>query len=984
MDAALVAWGVFVRALGLCFSVALFSLRSHGQFIALSGARGISPLRELHAAYVGAYGTLGAAARFPSVFWVTGASDAALRVAPWVGIAASLGVVLGVLPPALGIGAAWAIFLSIDMGTSFTGAIFPWDTLLLEAGALGVWLPRVSPLWMSVRATSLPSPLLAFAVRWLLFRVLVGFGKLKFAGARWRDRGYIRGFLINMPIVNPVGFWVHEHLPRALFPVLLGGMFFVELILPWGLFFAGAPRFLSALGISGLMLGIQATGNFGHFNVLTATLALPSLLDAAPAPGAHWTAAPRAETAFLVLYALPASVLYFLANSWVNLGWIAWPNWERIPVVSQIFALLRLVAPLRLVGSYGVFGPTPAPPNRWVPVFEGSVDGQTWTRYEFAFYPSSARARPRFVAPHHPRLDHSLVYDAIGLNGHGPLGILNHGNAFGFSRTPTAARVALRLLEGASPEVRALFGNDPFPEAPPRYVRAVIYSMRPAQRSARKSGAVWRMDPVTVHLPPMGLDGPLWRPGARAESKTWAAEKWRAWIPRAPEELWCEHVYARRAWTVTPPACATAVDEARVWRLVASVRAWTVTAALDASHEEAALSMLEAAHVGPAAAQIGPKDSRVSQAGAAAAFAPGDATADERGADVVTLPEAARATLRLRPAAPAVARRAAALAVSKASLAAAVDVDASSLVFTWRHLPEVVRVARVAKNDEERAADSAALDRVCAPLVRAAERVWWRPAPSSVVLDAEADAYEADALRSGAGNAWADLQRAVVAAASPGDDWRARYRLLAASNTEVRARPGTPQFFRVAGVDFDAPVTDFGDNDDAPGDTGVGAMRNHLRFKLYAQWLLLMGGQSSLGANGAALRILRDDASALESSPLPLLFRALAPTPALSPNAAATEASSFLWGVHDYDSLAAAGEKAWIVAATSKPPSAVPAVSVGPGPAFAELMPRLAAHYMHGLFRPFNEHGHPTSVARVPVFRVDEDGDFFEEAAKGD
>lgn len=969
-----VAWGLFARALAAVFCIALFSLRSNGQLVALSGARGVSPLRELHSAYASAYGTFGAAVRFPSVFWLTGTSDAALRAVPWVGIAASLGVILGVLPPAIGVGASWAIFLSVDVGTSFTGVIFPWDTLLLEAGALGVWLPRVAPLWESVRATSLPSPLLAFAVRWLLFRVLVGFGKLKFSGARWRDRFYIRGFLINMPIVNPVGFWLHVNLPRFIFPALLAGMFLVELILPWGLFFTGVPRFVAALGIIGLMLGIQATGNFGHFNVLTASLALPSLLDSSPPPGADWLAGPRLETAFLVLYVLPASFLYFFANSWVNLGWIAWPNWDRIPVVSEIFAVLRAIAPLRLVGSYGVFGPTPAPPNRWVPVFEGSVDGRTWVRYDFAFYPSSARASPRIVAPHHPRLDHSLVYDAIGLNGHGPLGILNHGNAFGFSRTPTAARVALRLLEGASPEVRALFGNDPFPNTPPRYVRAVIYSMRPAQSAARKSGTVWQMDFVAVHLPPMGLDGPLLRAGARAESKTWALDKWRAWLPRAPEDLWCEHVYARRAWA--SPSRATAADEARVWRLVTSVRAWAVTAALDASHEEAALDIFAAAKVGPAAAQIGRNDSpRATVTGA------DSGSTGTRGADIITLPDAARAALRLRPAASAVARRAAALIVSNVSIDAPVDSDASALVFTWRHLPEVVRVSRAAKNDAERAADSSALDRVCSPLIRAAERVWWRSAPSTAVLDAEADAYEAAALKGGVGNPWTELHRAVVAASLSDDDWRARYRLLAASNVEPRPAPDT-KTARVVGVDFDVPVAEFGDNDDAPGAFGVGAMRNHLRFKLYAQWLLLVGGKSTLGAHGAALCILRDDATVLESAPLPLLFRALAPTHGFSPNTAATEASSFLWALHDYDMIAAAGEKSWIVAATSKPPSARPPVSVSPGPAFAELMPRLAAHYIHGRLRPLGENGHPVDIARVPIFRVDDEGDFIEDAAK--
>jgi len=108
------------------------------------------------------------------------------------------------------------------------------------------------------------------------------------------------------------------------------------------------------------------------------------------------------------------------------------------------------------------------------------------------------------------------------------------------------------------------------------------------------------------------------------------------------------------------------------------------------------------------------------------------------------------------------------------------------------------------------------------------------------------------------------------------------------------------------------------------------------------------------------------------------LFRALSPCAALDPSAAATEASSFLWAVHSYDWLASAGEKAFIVAATMKPPRSVPPVSASVGPAFSELMPRASAHYIHGLLRPLDENGRPRTIAWVPTYRVRPDGDFEE------
>jgi hypothetical protein len=76
----------------------------------------------------------------PTLLWAT-PCDAMLRALAWGGAATGAAVAAGLFPPALapiGIAVAWCCMLSLDFACELT---FPWDTLLLEAGALTSLLP---------------------------------------------------------------------------------------------------------------------------------------------------------------------------------------------------------------------------------------------------------------------------------------------------------------------------------------------------------------------------------------------------------------------------------------------------------------------------------------------------------------------------------------------------------------------------------------------------------------------------------------------------------------------------------------------------------------------------------------------------------------------------------------------------------------------------------------------------------------------------
>jgi Lipase maturation factor len=74
--------------------------------------------------------------------------------------------------------ALWGLYLSIvNVGQTFYG--FGWETLLLEAGFLAVFLGP---------AATAPPTLVLWLYRWLLFRVEFGAGLIKLRGDRcWRD-----------------------------------------------------------------------------------------------------------------------------------------------------------------------------------------------------------------------------------------------------------------------------------------------------------------------------------------------------------------------------------------------------------------------------------------------------------------------------------------------------------------------------------------------------------------------------------------------------------------------------------------------------------------------------------------------------------------------------------------------------------------------------------------------------------------------------
>src|SRR2546422_2351146 len=481
---------LFLRLLGLVYLIAFGSLAL--QVTGLVGEHGILPatafLERARALYGGAAYRL-----FPTVCWL-GAGDGTLRLLCWGGGALALLVMAGVAQaPALAL--LWACYLSLSaVGQTFLW--FQWDGLLLETGLLAIlYAPKR---WLPSRGRE-PEP--SGVVRWLVWLLLFklvflsGITQLASGDRAWRHLTALDYHFWTQPL-PPWTAWYAQQLPTWLRQGMTLGTFAIELGAPWIIFAPSRFRRLRIAGCALLVLGqlgIAVTGNYGFFNLLAIVLCVSLLGDAALRPllrlrlRAGEPESPWRRHATLTLAAVIA-LLSALA-------------FAREPVAplprggaSVENLLLRAVAPLRSVNGYGLFRVMTT--ERREIVIEGSADGAHWLEYEFPWKPGAVTRRPRFVAPHQPRLDLRMWFAALDPDGAEPL----------------LAGLVRGLLDG-SPEVLSLLDSNPFPAAPPRYVRLVSYRYRFTTSADRsRSGARWAREfvgyltgapaPPKTHAPP--------------------------------------------------------------------------------------------------------------------------------------------------------------------------------------------------------------------------------------------------------------------------------------------------------------------------------------------------------------------------------------------------------------------------------------------------------------------------------------------------
>ena len=455
---------VFLRLLAAVYLIAFISFWVQAE--GLVGVHGILPIQDLLAL---ARERLGPSRYwvFPTVFWL-GDGDAALHVVCAAGTAFALLAALGRARPLVML-ALWGLYLSLTVaGQDFLS--FQWDVLLLEAGLLAVFL---APRGVLRRRPGLPPLLIVWMYRWLLFRLMFGSGLVKLTSGdpTWRGLTALQYHYETQPLPTPLAWYMHQ-LPAGIQKACTAFTLFIEIIVPF-LFLGPKRARLAGAAITATLQGlILLTGNYTFFNWLTLALCLWLVIE--PEPSKPRELPHRAVSAALAGMIAMASALLFL-------------ELFGGPMPPGGGMMLHALAPLRLVNSYGLFAVMTTTRNEIL--VEGSPDGENWRGYEFRYKPGDPNRMPPMVAPHQPRLDWQMWFAALS----------------NYQTNPWFVSLTLRLLEG-SPDVVALLGSNPFPNQPPRYVRAMAYEYTfTDSETHRRTGAWWKREPRGLYLPAVGL-----------------------------------------------------------------------------------------------------------------------------------------------------------------------------------------------------------------------------------------------------------------------------------------------------------------------------------------------------------------------------------------------------------------------------------------------------------------------------------------------
>lgn len=460
-----VTW-LLLRGLGLIY---LFAFVSYAvQVKGLIGTQGILPLQRylslLHE-HLGAQAYLDA----PSVFWLN-ASDTALQAVCWIGVLGSVLLAAGVWQRAMLI-LLYVLYLSLThAGQVFM--MFQWDILLLEAGFLAIFLPG-------------GSPIIVWLFRWLTFRFmfLAGAAKIVSGDSTWRDLTALRYHFETQPLPTPLAWYVHQW-PSWLLDTGVVVTLAVELVVVFLIFLPRRPRLLAAWCILGFEMFMLLTGNYNFFNLLVMLLCVSLFDDQALNVREPSTISPHAHGR-LNTGRLARGLLAALL---VSLGLIviqAQLTRRRPP--EPVAAFGDFFVPFFIVNPYGLFANMTT--RRPEIVIEGSNNQMRWAEYEFKYKPGALDRRPLWNFPHQPRLDWQMWFAALG--------------------DPRAewwfGHLLQRLLEN-SPPVVDLFERNPFPDEPPRYVRALLYDYHFTDAAQRgETGDWWRRELMGVYYPIVSL-----------------------------------------------------------------------------------------------------------------------------------------------------------------------------------------------------------------------------------------------------------------------------------------------------------------------------------------------------------------------------------------------------------------------------------------------------------------------------------------------
>jgi len=473
---------LMLRLLGAIYAIAF--LVAINQIIPLIGEQGLTPVGLYLQRVSDSLGSRGAGfMRLPSLFWIDH-SDASLMVLAWTGFILSLVVVCGFCN-AIVMGILWLLYMSfVHVGQDWYS--YGWEIQLLETGFLAIFL---CPLLDLRPFPKRPPPMAIITLfRCLVFRIMLGAGMIKIRGDEvWRNGTALYYHFETQPIPGPLSRWFH-FLPRLILRIGVGFNYLAELAAPWFIFWPRIARHIAGIIIVFFQLALVLSGNLSFFNWITIVPALACFDD-----GWWQKIMPRALVAKATVAANRAEMSRpMTVTSWVIAVLIGLLSIQPVlNILSPKQIMNTSFDPLDLVNTYGAFG--------WVGkerlnvVFEGTTDevasdSANWKEYIYKGLPVALDKPAPLIAPYQPRLDWQMWFAAMS--------------------TPEEYSWTLNLVSKLmrnDPLVTHLFASNPFPDRPPRYVRAVLYRYSFA-KPGNPQAHWWNRERLGIWMPAMSLD----------------------------------------------------------------------------------------------------------------------------------------------------------------------------------------------------------------------------------------------------------------------------------------------------------------------------------------------------------------------------------------------------------------------------------------------------------------------------------------------
>jgi hypothetical protein len=472
---------VILRWLGFVYLVAFVSLAN--QLLPLLGSQGLLPVGLYLDRITPGGGRLAGFLQAPSLFWLD-ASDGFLLGACWLGVALS-GVVLLGYANAVILTALWFLYMSfVHVGQTWFS--FGWEIQLLETGVLGIFL---CPLIDGRPFPRTPPPRAVFwLLRWLAFRIMLGAGLIKLRGDPcWQEFTCLLSYYETQPVPHPLSWYFHA-LPPWILKLGVAFNHFVELVVPWFAFGPRRARHAAGALLVAFQLALIAGGNLSFLNWLTILPALACFDDSLwrrVLPG-RWVAASQraAATHRPSRWHSGAATALVAVVAVLSIGPVA-------NLLSSRQVMNSSFDRLHLVNTYGAFGSIGR--HRDEVVLQGTSDAviteaSIWKEYEWKCKPGDPMRRPCLITPYHYRLDWLIWFAAM-------TSYANH---------PWVVHLGWKLLHN-DPGALSLLETNPFPDEPPRYVRAELYRYEFTSPND-DSGAWWKRRRLRGYLPPISAD----------------------------------------------------------------------------------------------------------------------------------------------------------------------------------------------------------------------------------------------------------------------------------------------------------------------------------------------------------------------------------------------------------------------------------------------------------------------------------------------